>query len=91
MPESLTPFDTRAAILADLWMNYRDDEQFKDFLEYNDLGLPLAYAIANNIVQKTSTAETLIDETFSLLLAATEEPDDMGFDSLDDILDLLDE
>jgi hypothetical protein len=73
-------------ILADLWMNYRLDDEFKDFFEYNDLGLPLSYAIANNIVEKTATAETMINETFELLLSALEEPDDMGFDSLDDLL-----
>ena len=73
-------------ILADLWMNYRLDDEFKDFFEYNDLGLPLSYAIANNIVEKTATAETVINETFELLLSALEEPDDMGFDSLDDLL-----
>ena len=73
-------------ILADLWMNYRLDDEFKDFFEYNDLGLPLSYAIANNIVEKTATAETMVNETFELLLSALEEPDDMGFDSLDDLL-----
>ena len=67
-------------------MNYRLDDEFKDFFEYNDLGLPLSYAIANNIVEKTATAETVINETFELLLSALEEPDDMGFDSLDDLL-----
>ena len=86
MPENLTPFSNRVMILADLWMNYRLDDEFKDFFEYNDLGLPLSYAIANNIVEKTATAETVINETFELLLSALEEPDDMGFDSLDDLL-----
>ena len=86
MPENPTPFTNRVMILADLWMNYRLDDEFKDFFEYNDLGLPLSYAIANNIVEKTATAETMINETFELLLSALEEPDDMGFDSLDDLL-----
>jgi hypothetical protein len=86
LPENPTPFTNRVMILADLWMNYRLDDEFKDFFEYNDLGLPLSYAIANNIVEKTPTAETMVNETFELLLSALEEPDDMGFDSLDDLL-----
>jgi hypothetical protein len=86
MPENLTPFTNRTMMLADLWMNYRGDEEFNDFIEYNDLGMPLAYAIANNIVEKTAMAETLINETFELLLAALEIPEDEGFDSLDDLL-----
>jgi len=87
--ENLTPLSSRAQILGDLWMNYRDDEEFLDFIEYNDLGLPLAYALANGIVEKaTSAAETLIDETFELLLGALEIPQDEGFESLDDLLEI---
>lgn len=88
MPENLTPFTNRTMILADLWMNYRGDEEFNDFIEYNDLGMPLAYATANNIVEKTAMSETLINETFELLLAALEIVDDEGFDSLDDLLEI---
>lgn len=89
MSENLTPLSSRAQILGDLWMNYRDDEEFLDFIEYNDLGLPLAYALANGIVEKaTSAAETLIDETFELLLGALEIPQDEGFESLDDLLEI---
>jgi hypothetical protein len=80
-----TPQNTRAEILADLWLNYRDDEEFKDFIAYNDLGLPLAYMITTNIVQSTAVADNFINETFDLLLAAME-TEDAGFDSLDDLL-----
>lgn len=72
-------------ILADLWLNYRSDDEFKDFIEYNDLGLPLAYMIANNIVSITDLAQRFIDETFDLFLAAVELEDD-GFENLDEIL-----
>ena len=41
-------------------MEYRDDVEFKDFIEYNDLGLPLAYAIAEGIVEKTDIASNFI-------------------------------
>ena len=80
-----TPFDTKVTILADLWLNYRNDEAFDDFCDYNDIGLPLAYCVANKIVNTTPLAETFISETFDLLLGAMELEDD-GFDSLDDIL-----
>ena len=67
-------------------MNYRDDEDFLDFVEYNDLGLPLSYALANNIVQETELLANLINETFDLFLAALEVDEDTGFDSIDDLL-----
>ena len=48
-----TPFSNKVAILADLWINYRDDEQFQDFIEYNDLGLPLGYLINTELATPT--------------------------------------
>jgi hypothetical protein len=36
----MTPIETIYEILADLWINYKYDDEFEDFIEYNDLGLP---------------------------------------------------
>jgi hypothetical protein len=80
-----TTFEAQTSILADLWMDYRGDEEFKDFLEYNDLGLPLAYAISSGIVGPSPLAKQYIEETFSLLLASVNINEDLGYDSLDDI------
>jgi hypothetical protein len=81
----MTTYDNKCFILADLWLNYRTDEQFEDFAEYNDLGLPLAYSIMESIVKSTDVAEGFINETFDLLLAGLE-IEDTGFDSLDEML-----
>jgi hypothetical protein len=84
----MTPFETKTQILADLWMDYRGDEEFSDFLEYNDLGLPLAYAISSGIVNSSPLAQQYIEETFELLLAAVKIEEDTGFEALEDILGL---
>lgn len=81
-----TTFDNKTFILADLWMNFRDDEGFADFFEYNDLGLPMAYALSHNIVKSTEKAEAFVNETFLLLLASLGIEEDTGYDNLDDIL-----
>ena len=81
-----TTYSNKCLILADLWLNFRSEEEFKDFVEYNDLGLPLAYMIANNIVDSSEIAEKFINETFDLLLAGLG-IEDTGFELLDDILD----
>ena len=80
-----TNFLNKTSILAELWMNYRDDEGLQDFVEYNDLGLPLAYFLYNELVLPTKQAEVYIDETFNLLIAALE-VEDIGFESLDEML-----
>ncbi len=81
-----TTYSDKIEILADLWLNYKHDEEFQDFVEYNDIGLPLAYAIANGIVKNTDLAEGYIVETFDLLLAGLEIDEDTGFETLDDLL-----
>jgi len=80
-----TDFSNRITILAELWMNYRDDEQLQDFIEYNDLGLPMAYLLMNELVMPTDKSELYINETFDLLLAALDVKD-KGFESLDELL-----
>ena len=80
-----TSFENKTIILSDLWLNYRNDEDFVDFVSYNDLGLPLAYAISEGIVDSTETASNFINETFDLFLAGVG-VDDTGFESLDDVL-----
>jgi hypothetical protein len=67
-----------------LWLGYKNDQNFEDFFAYNDLGLPLAYAISNGIVKATELSNKFIDETFTLLLASLEIEDE-GYDGLDDI------
>lgn len=81
-----TAFITKCHILAQLWMDYRDDSEFQDFIEYNDLGLPLAYAISEGIVEKTDIASNFINEAFDILLSALG-IEDTGFKSLEDLLD----
>jgi len=81
-----TTLDNKLSILSQLWLDYRDDAEFTDFIEYNDLGLPLAYAISNDIVKITPTAERFIAETFDLLLAALDVEDE-GFETLEDVLE----
>lgn len=84
-----TTFSNKCFILGDLWLNYRDDEQFLDFVTYNDLGLPLAYILDSKIVETTDIAEQFVNETWDLLLSAIGVPD-TGFENLDEILDEAD-
>ena len=85
-----TPFEKRCEILADFWLSFRNDEAFEDFVSYNDLGLPLAYLLDNNIVEKTDNAVNFINETFDLLLAGLE-TEDTGFTSINNLFELPEE
>ena len=78
-------FENKITILAELWMNYRDDEDLQDFVEYNDLGLPLAYFLVNEIVLPTSQSELYINETYDLFIASLQVAD-REWESLDELL-----
>ncbi len=80
-----TDFETKCGILSELWLNERDNEDFKDFINYNDLGLPLAYAISSGIVEETDKARGFVEEAWDLLIGSYG-LEDTGFESLDDIL-----
>jgi len=66
----MTPWETKCSILADLWINHRDNVLFDDFIEYNDLGLPLAYMLSESIAASTDLAVKYINETWDLFLAS---------------------
>ena len=85
-----TKFKAKCDILADLWVGYKGDPEFEDFIHYNDLGLPLAYSISTDIVEKTPKAKIFVEETFDVLLASLGLDDD-GYTSLDEILGFEDE
>lgn len=86
-----TAFESKCYILSELWLNYRDNTDFKDFVSYNDIALPLSFMVSESIVdQPSALAKSFIEESFDLLLKAIG-IDDLGFETLDDILKSADE
>jgi len=75
----------KITILSELWMNYRDDDELNDFIEYNDIGLPLAYLLVNEIVLPTEQSEIYINETYNLFIASLT-VEDREWESLDELL-----
>ena len=80
-----TTYLTKCDILAELWIEQRQTPQFQEFFQYNDLGLPLAYAVSVQIVESTPLVENFIEDTFDMLLTVLS-IEDIGFDSLSDVL-----
>lgn len=85
MSQDKTTFENKCNILSDLWMQYRFDKQFEDFVSYNDIGLPLGFLVSEELVKPAPQAKAMLEETFELLLAALGR-EDTGFESLDDVM-----
>lgn len=81
-----TTFENKCHILADLWITYKNDDEFEDFITYNDLGLPLAYAVSTEIAESNPKIKGYVEETFAMLLTGVDREDE-GFESLSEILD----
>lgn len=80
-----TDYAKRSEILKHLWVNHNDNEIFEEFIDLNDLGLPMAYFISQGIVESTPMAEDLVNQSFQALLDMFE-VDDRGFKSLQEII-----
>lgn len=80
-------FSRQCEILADLWLNHKGDEQLADFIEYNDIGLPLAYAFAEDLAKPTELATKYITETYALLVEALGLTDSEEWESIDEMFD----
>jgi hypothetical protein len=66
-------------------LNYKDEEDFEDFVAYNDIGLPLAFMIVEDIVLSTTVAEVYVNEAWELLCAALMIDSKEDYDSLEDM------
>ena len=83
--ENETTFENKCSILGDLYTSYRDEEDFAEFVEYNDLGLPLAYAYSVELIELTDTAKSMVEETFLLLMGLLGLEEDEGWESFEDM------
>jgi hypothetical protein len=80
-----TTFENKTLILGQLWINYKAEDEWIDFFVYNDLGLPLAFAFAEGIINHTPTLEQYINETWDLFIEGLD-VDDTGYETIEELL-----
>ena len=51
---TMANFETVCGILGELYTNYGDSKEFKGFVEFNDLGLPLAFLTSEGLIVELS-------------------------------------
>ncbi len=58
-------------ILGELNTNYRDSKDYKGFIEFNDLGLPLAFLTSEGlIVEISDDGRRYVIDTFEMFVAS---------------------
>jgi hypothetical protein len=87
----VTDFLTQCVILGQLYEGYKDQKDFKAFIEFNDLGLPLAYLTSQGLVVEVSDdGKRYIFETFEMFLESIKltEDDIIEGMTLDEVLEM---
>jgi hypothetical protein len=81
----MTSIDNQINILSNFYLNYKDDKSVGDFIEFNDIGLPLAFLAVEGLCDPSEIGLIYIQETFNILLA-TLGVEDNDYDSLESLL-----
>ena len=79
-----TDFSKQVEILGEFYINYREDSELKDFLEFNDIGLPLAYLASEGLCEISEDGKKYVAESWEMFLLAMGITDE-GFENLGEI------
>ena len=80
-----TDFSNKVDILGRFKILYQDTDSVKDFFEFNDIGIPLAYLASEGLCDISEDGKKYIAETWDLFLASLG-VEDTGFEELDEVL-----
>ena len=76
---------TKAEILVQFTQDNFNDEMYEDFFDYNDLGIPMAIAVVQEMVILTDKGEELLDETWIELCNLFDADPNSEYESIDDV------
>lgn len=79
----------KARILVEFIQRYFADDEYDDFFDYNDLGVPMAVMIVNDLVTLTDEGKNLLNETYLEMCAAIGCDNNADYTDLDDMFDSL--
>ncbi len=68
---------TKAEILVQFTQDYFNSDEYDEFFDYNDLGIPMSIALTQDMIILTNEGEQLLEETWKeLCLLFNANPDD---------------
>ena len=77
---------TKAEILVQFTQDSFNDENYDEFFDYNDLGIPLSIAIVQDMVILTDAGEQLLEETWIELCNLFEADPNSEYETIDDLV-----
>jgi len=83
-------FVLNCAILAELWNDYREEEEWSQFATENDLGLFLAYSLIEGLVRAeglSSAGKAHISDTWEVLCYTIDADPEKEYENIDDLFE----
>ena len=78
----------KAEIIFEFTNEYASDEAFEDFFSYNDLGVPMAIMIVNDLVILNEGGVQVLDETWKSLCENLNDADaEYDYESLNELIE----
>jgi hypothetical protein len=78
----------KAEIIFEFINDYRSDEAFEEFFMYNDLGVPMAVMIVNELVVLNEGGVQVLDETWESLCENLNDADpEYDYENLDELIE----
>jgi hypothetical protein len=77
---------TKAEILVQFTQDSFNDENYDEFFDYNDLGIPMAIAITQDMVILTDAGEQLLEETWIELCNLFNADVNAEYETIDDLI-----
>jgi len=75
----------KAEILIQFTQDSFNDDVFEEFFDYNDLGIPIAIALVQEMIILTDKGEELINETWNELCTMFGVDPEKEYESIDDL------
>ena len=77
---------TKAEILVQFTQDSFNDENYDEFFDYNDLGIPMAIAVIQDMVILTDAGEALLEETWIELCNLFNADVNAEYETIDDLM-----
>jgi hypothetical protein len=77
----------KAEIITDFVVRNSQDEEYSEFFDYNDLGIPLAVAFNSGLCTLNDEGSKVLQETYELLCTELKVDPNQEFDDLDELLE----
>jgi hypothetical protein len=85
--EHETSLDEKAQIIVEFVQDFRESGEYEDYFNYNDLGIPLAIALAQDMADLTESGLQIFEETWRHLCELFDMDETASYESIEDLME----